>query len=122
MCRSLDTATLIAHGSSPISAHDSQMTTDGQAISAFKAQIETELSAGGGNILLVSHSNIAPLYGAVINESAGEKEIPSGVIYVIAPGPEWGPVARIQIREKEALPASVIEFFEGGYWSESQPF
>ncbi len=86
MCRSWDTARLMA-GSAPVFAHPAQKTTDPEIIAAFKAEIEAELAANPGqNIILVSHSNVAPLYGATAQE--GEVEIPSGGVFVVRP-PLW---------------------------------
>ncbi len=86
MCRSWDTARLMA-GKAPVFAHPAQKTTDPEIIAAFKAEIETELAANPGqNIMLVSHSNVAPLYGATAQ--TGEAEIPSGGVFVVRP-PAW---------------------------------
>lgn len=85
MCRAWDTARLTA-GGAPVMPHPSQKTTDPAIIAAFKKEIEAELAANPGqNIILASHSNIAPLYGAIVLE--GEDELPEGVINVVtAPG------------------------------------
>ena len=86
MCRSWDTARLMA-GNAPVFAHPAQKTTDPEIIARFKAEIEAELAANPGqNIILVSHSNVAPLYGATGQE--GEAEIPSGGVFVVRP-PDW---------------------------------
>jgi len=72
---------------------DAQMTTEPAVIAAFKKEIEGELDgAPGGNILLVSHSNIAPLYGAYADE--GEEEVPSGFLYIVSPE-DWTAKGRI---------------------------
>lgn len=94
MCRAWDTARLVA-GAAPVLPDDSQMTTDAAAVAAFKERIEAELAANPGtNIILSSHSNIAPLYGAEAAE--GEDEIASGAIFVVRP-PKWSSVARIEL-------------------------
>lgn len=86
MCRSWDTARLAA-GGAEVTPHPAQKTTDPEAIAAFKKEIEAELAANPGqNIMLVSHSNIAPLYGA--KADADEEEVPSGAVFVVAP-PAW---------------------------------
>ena len=86
MCRSWDTARLMA-GNAPVFAHPAQKTTDPEIIAAFKTEIEAELAANPGqNIILVSHSNVAPLYGATAQD--GEDEIPSGGVFVVRP-PAW---------------------------------
>lgn len=92
MCRSWDTATLIA-GDAEIIPHPAQKTTDPGVIAAFKRAVEAELAAHPGKtILLVNHSNIAPLYGARVCD--GEAEIPEGVISVISTQ-RWTSIARI---------------------------
>jgi|GEM_PF-1649157 len=89
MCRSWDTAVLAA-GGAPVEPHDAQMTTDPAAIAAFKKRIEAELAANPGqNIILTSHSNIAPLYGAIVESD--EEELPEGLISVVSP-PAWNGV------------------------------
>lgn len=94
MCRAWDTARLVA-GGAPVEPSDSQMTTDPAEVAAFKKRIENELAANPGtNIVLSSHSNIAPLYGAEVEE--GEAEIASGAIFVVRP-PDWSSVARIEL-------------------------
>ncbi len=101
MCRSWDTA-ILAAGAAPVIPHDSQMTTNPDAIAAFKKEIEAELAASPGiNIMLVSHSNIAPLYGARKNQD--EDEIPEGVAFIVIPG-EWVSIGRFG-REKEKEPS-----------------
>jgi phosphohistidine phosphatase SixA len=92
MCRAWDTARLVA-GGAPVMPHGAQKTTDQKTIAAFKKQIEAELVANpGASILLVSHSNIAPLYGAAICE--GEDELPEGLITVVD-ATNWQTIARI---------------------------
>lgn len=96
MCRAWDTARLAA-GDADVAAHPAQKTTDAAAIAAFKKEIEAELAANPGqNIMLVSHSNIAPLYGA--KAEADEEEVPSGAVFVVAP-PTWDQLqARFDVR------------------------
>ncbi|WDI32920.1 histidine phosphatase family protein [Hyphococcus flavus] len=101
MCRSWDTAALTA-GGAPVVPHDSQMSTDANTVAAFKRDVTRELSQNPGqNIILSSHSNIAPLYGATTKK--GEKEVPSGVIYIVHPR-DWAPIARMDLIAR--LPAS----------------
>lgn len=96
MCRAWDTARLAAGGAG-VAAHPAQKTTDATAIAAFKKEVEAELAANPGqNIMLVSHSNIAPFYGA--KAEADEEEIPSGAVFVVAP-PAWDQLrARFDVR------------------------
>ena len=94
MCRSWDTARLSA-GGAPVIPHGAQKTTDSAVIAAFKKEIEAELKANPGqNIMLVSHSNIAPFYGA--KADADEEEVPSGAIYAVKP-PKWRNAIRIDL-------------------------
>lgn len=82
-CRAWDTAMLVAAGA-PVIEHGSQATTDPAAIKAFKAALLAEITAASGaNILLVNHSNVAPLYGAVAD--ADEEEVPSGALFAVNP-------------------------------------
>ena len=91
MCRSWDTAQLIAGAASVIPAA-AQMTTDPAIIAEFKKEIEIEISAHPGqNIMLVSHSNIAPLYGAYAADD--EAEVPSGYVFVVDPN-TWNALGR----------------------------
>lgn len=96
MCRAWDTARLAAGGAG-VASHPAQKTTDPEAIAAFKKEIEAELAANRvQNIMLVSHSNIAPLYGA--KADADEEEVPSGAVFVVAP-PAWDQLqARFDVR------------------------
>ncbi len=106
MCRAWDTARLVA-GGAPVAPSDSQMTTDADAVAGFKKKIETELAANPGtNIILSSHSNIAPLYGATAE--AGEEEIPSGAIFLVRP-PDWTSFARIKVKLGEAPITPAVE-------------
>ena len=92
MCRAWDTAVLAA-GSAPVVPHGSQMTTRPEAITAFKKKIADEFAAGpSANILLVSHSNIAPLYGACVG--ADEEELPEGIVSIVETA-NWETLARL---------------------------
>ena len=94
LCRSWDTATIGFGAATP---HPAQKTTDADLIAAFKKEVEAELAeTSGGNIALVSHSNVAPLYGA--EALATEEELPSGVVYMVDPS-DWGTRTRIDLRE-----------------------
>jgi 8-oxo-(d)GTP phosphatase len=106
MCRAWDTARLIG-GGAPVTADPSQKTTDPAVIAAFKQEIEAELRANPGqNIMLVSHSNIAPLYGAI--EAPDEEELPQGMISVVRPtGPKkWNGVEGVVVRIRPPVPVS----------------
>jgi len=81
MCRTWDTARLVAGG---VKAHPSPAlkTTSLGEIDAFKTTIKASMAADpGSNILLVSHSNIVPLYA----DWGSTKEIPSGVVLLVDP-------------------------------------
>ncbi|WP_425410635.1 histidine phosphatase family protein [Hyphococcus sp.] len=106
MCRAWDTAALTA-GGAPVEAHPAQASTDASAIAAFKDRIARELSQHPGqNIILSNHSNIAPLYGATTRK--GEKEVPSGVIYIIHPR-DWAPIARLDLVARMPVPSLAVE-------------
>lgn len=95
MCRAWDTARLVA-GDTPVLAHPSQKTTDPAKIAAFKALIDDELAAHPGqSILLVSHSNIAPLYGA--QDCADEGELAEGQLFLVDPA-NWTTIAYVTPR------------------------
>lgn len=85
MCRAWDTARLVAADRGPVIPR-AEMKSDGPAIAAaFKVEIDAELAASPGvNILLVTHSNIAPLYDAGPRD--GEEETPSGRVHVMRDG------------------------------------
>ena len=106
MCRAWDTA-ILAAGAAPVIPHGSQMTTDPDAIAEFKKEIELELAANPGtNIMLVSHSNIAPHYGALPEPDDGE--IPEGIAYIVEPG-EWRSIARFGREKETAAPFSQLD-------------
>lgn len=82
-CRAWDTAVLVAAGA-PVIEHASQATTDPAAIADFRAFLGAEIKATPKtNILLVSHSNVAPLYGATPDDD--EEELPSGAVFAVDP-------------------------------------
>jgi len=84
MCRTWDTARLVAAGT-PVMASEALKTTDVIIIENFKQIISTSLAGNPrGNILLVTHSNIVPLYA----DWGSEDEIPSGVILIVDPA-DW---------------------------------
>ncbi|MFC2951406.1 histidine phosphatase family protein [Marinicaulis aureus] len=94
MCRSWDTAALSAAGA-PVEPHPSQISEKAVDVAAMKAKVAKELAANPGtNIILSSHSNIAPLYGATVRR--GEDEVPSGVIWLVHPG-DWQAIARVDL-------------------------
>lgn len=105
-CRAWDTASAVA-GAEKTFPHASQITTDPAAISAFKAEIEAELSANPGtNIALVSHSNIAPLYGAAVRTH--EDELPEGVMSVVDPA-DWTTIMRISVLDEDDTPRVTVD-------------
>lgn len=104
MCRSWDTAALAAAGA-PVEPHPSQLSEKASDVAAMKAKVAKELSQHPGkNIILSSHSNIAPLYGATTR--GREKEVPSGVIWLVHPG-DWQAIARVDllVRYPDVKPA-----------------
>lgn len=109
MCRAWDTARLVA-GGAPVEPHASQKATDRSVVAAFRSRIETELnSTPSQNILLVNHSNIAPLYGAMVEGHVGEDGVASGVIYVVRPS-DWKTIARIWLGAIPGDPTLKAEF------------
>lgn len=84
LCRAFDTARLVAAaGSGPVIPRDEMKSDDEATAAAFRASLAAELAAApGSNILLVSHSNITPLYWS--GPLAGEEETPSGRVHVIS--------------------------------------
>lgn len=103
MCRAWDTAALAA-GGKPVEAHPSQVSTDPATIAAMKAHVAAELAANPGtNIILASHSNIAPLYGALVKDS--EEELPEGLISVVDPE-SWRGLEGEMVRIESSLPQS----------------
>lgn len=103
-CRSWDTAALASAGA-PVEPHQSQVSEKAADVAAMKAKLAKELAANPGtNIVLSSHSNIAPLYGATTR--GREKEVPSGVIWLVHPR-DWQAIARVDlaVRYPKAEPA-----------------
>lgn len=101
MCRAWDTASLAA-GEAPVEAHPSQISTDPEVVAAFKAQVAAELAANPGtNIILASHSNIAPLYGAIVED--GEEELPQGIVNIVDPV-TWNGLEGAVVRLSSPLP------------------
>jgi phosphohistidine phosphatase SixA len=91
-CRAYDTARLIAAGS-PVLAEPALKTTDIATIDAFKTVITTAFSGGAKtNALLVTHSNILPLYA----DWGSKEEIPSGVILIVDPR-DWSVKAKLNL-------------------------
>jgi broad specificity phosphatase PhoE len=81
MCRTWDTARLVAAGA-PVEPEPALKTTNISEIDAFKQKIAARLAANPrDNILLVSHSNIVPLYA----DWGSPEEIPSGVVLIVDP-------------------------------------
>ncbi len=106
MCRSWDTAALAA-GGAPVAAHPSQISTKAGDVAAMKRKVAAELAANPGeNIILSSHSNIAPLYGA--STMNGEKEVPSGVIWLVHPR-DWQAIARVELSVRYPKETPVVK-------------
>ncbi|NWG91351.1 MAG: histidine phosphatase family protein [Parvularculaceae bacterium] len=86
LCRSYDTARLVAAaGSGPVIPRAEMKSDDPAVADAFKRELLSELAvAPASNILLVTHSNITPLYWA--GPLAGEDETPSGRAHVVRDG------------------------------------
>ncbi len=86
LCRSYDTARLVAAaGGGPVIPREEMKSDDPNDADALKADIAAELAASPGmNILLVSHSNVVPLYWS--GPLSGEKETPSGRIHIVKSG------------------------------------
>lgn len=79
LCRAWDTARLVAAGA-PVEPVAALKTTEAQAIEAFKRRLAAELAAAPeANILLVTHSNIVPLYA----DWPAQPEIASGLVLII---------------------------------------
>lgn len=103
MCRSYDTARLVAAaGNGPVIPRAELKSDDPDVADAFRRELAAELARDPtATILLVTHSNITPLYGA--GPLAGEKETPSGRVHVLsldaggAPG-DFRLTARIDIK------------------------
>ncbi len=80
-CRAWDTARLIAAGA-PVAVEPALKTTIRSEIDAFKTVLSTALAKGApSNVLLVTHSNVVPLYA----DWGSAEEIPSGVILIVDP-------------------------------------
>jgi len=64
LCRSYDTARLVASaGSGPVIPREEMKSDDPEVAERFKASLDAELALNPKfNILLVTHSNITPLY------------------------------------------------------------
>lgn len=106
MCRSWDTAALAAAGA-PVEPHPSQVSDKPADVAAMKAKVAKQLAANPGkNIILSSHSNIAPLYGATAR--GREDEVPSGVIWLVHPG-DWKAIARIDLQVRYPKVTPVVE-------------
>ncbi len=81
MCRAWDTARLVAGGAS-VEKSPALKTTDKLVIENFKAALTASLKENRKqNILLVTHSNIVPLYA----DWEDDEEIPSGVVLIVDP-------------------------------------
>lgn len=80
-CRAYDTARLVAAGG-PVEVEPALKSTDLETVNQFKAMVTTAFAGGAKtNILLVTHSNVLPLYA----DWGSAEEIPSGVILVVDP-------------------------------------
>ena len=105
LCRSYDTARLVAGaGSGPVIPRDEMKSDDPQVAAAFKAELEAELAGNpGANILLVSHSNITPLYWSA--PLPGEEETPAGRIHIV----KGGKTIRIDLNVAESAAPAIAE-------------
>lgn len=92
-CRTVDTAKLVAPDAPTSVAKGLALPEESEA-SQLKDYISTRLDEDGGNILLVSHSNIVPFYGATTEED--EEEVPSGALFIIDPE-NWAQIARLDV-------------------------
>ena len=108
LCRSYDTARLVAAaGSGPVIPQAEMKSDDPEVAEAFRAMLDAELASNPTtNILLVTHSNITPLYWS--GPGDGEEETPSGRIHVIkklvVDGGDLFLVKRIDISPKISAP------------------
>ena len=86
LCRSYDTARLVAAaGNGPVIPREEMKSDDPAVAEAFKKELEAALAASPtANILLVNHSNITPLYWSGPLE--GEEETPSGRLHIVRNG------------------------------------
>ncbi len=86
MCRSYDTARLVAAaGNGPVIPRAEMKSDDPAVAASFRTELAAELGAApNANILLVNHSNVAPLYWS--GPLDGEEETPSGRIHVVRDG------------------------------------
>jgi broad specificity phosphatase PhoE len=81
MCRCWDTARLVAAGA-PVAPVPALKSTNASEIDVFKAAVSALVAEKPAeNILLVSHSNIVPLYA----DWTSTEEIPSGVVLIVDP-------------------------------------
>lgn len=81
MCRCWDTARLVAAGA-PVDPAAALKSTNVSEIDIFKTAIAGHIAAHpASNILLVTHSNIVPLFA----DWGTETEIPSGVVLIVDP-------------------------------------
>lgn len=92
-CRAYDTARLVAAGAA-VAVHPALKTTDRSQIDALKIALTAALSASERttNIVLVTHSNVLPLFV----DWGGEGEIPSGVILLVDPK-DWTVKERLNL-------------------------
>lgn len=81
VCRSWDTARLIAAGA-PVAIEPALKTASRAEIDAFKTVISTAMAKGAkSNLLLVTQADIVPLFA----DWGSTAEIPSGVILIVDP-------------------------------------
>lgn len=85
ICRAYDTAILVAAGRAPVIPRAELKADDPATADLFKAELAAAWRADPrANIVLVTHSNITPLYGA--GPLAGEKETPPARLHVMRDG------------------------------------
>ena len=115
MCRAYDTARLVAAaGNGPVIPRAEMKSDDPVVTDKFKKELTDELAAAPrSNILLVTHSNITPLYWS--EPLNGEEETPSGRLHVIRKvtgpdGQELGrTVARLDFNAKVTVRPKVLD-------------
>ncbi len=85
ICRAFDTAVLVAAGRAPVVPRDELKSDDREIAARFQAELAAALTADpAANIVLVTHSNITPLYRS--GPLAGEDETPSARLHIIRDG------------------------------------
>lgn len=115
MCRAWDTARLVAAaGDAPVIPRTELKSDDPVVAEAFKAELIAEFAASPrANVVLVTHSNITPLYWSA--PLAGEDETPSGRLHFIrielrnGSGDPQITVMRIDLNPSLSTAPSIVE-------------